>query len=591
MWRYRDLFPNYDGVTVEIFIRYLWDKANPLSLFAWYANEHRPVFPLIVFIIDHYLAGSSGAITLAALGLCNLLVVGFLVWTRRGAGLDARTTAVLALGGVLMFWPGHYENLVWPIQLHMYYALAAGAGALVLIIRAMGDQEKTPTIGWPKTALIGLLLFQSCFSFAYGFILTGMALAICFVRFGWGRLTLVVGAVLASSVAIYVFLFKGLSMFGGSVEKATSLGAMARFIVVYIGAPLGGAIHGAVAVATGEVPPPEFRVSVAMVFGMAAVVIAVCILTAALRAWLAGRLAAIAPERWFLIGMTGFAFGSAVITAAARLEYPSPFPVDTLRYYIVTVYFWLAVFADAALTKNMKMRWIAPGFAAIAAVFVISGFWFFEGIRQHATYNRQAGTAAMSEMSDMVPNFLHPDLLPDLYRRYAETRSLLYAEPWARLKGQPIASADLGRSSLSCPGAVETVSPVEGVADGYLVSGYAAAGDAKWIMVVDGRGVVVGYGSFSAWPPNAAGARAWIGYARDAVLPFTVEAVMDDGAICKIGTADVAAGPEVKRPLLRWRTDFESAKTAPGPGPGLVCPTGTERLRWVTGALLCMPLR
>jgi len=589
MWRYRDLFPNYDGVTVEIFIRYLWDKSNPLALFSWYANEHRPVFPLVVFIIDHYLAGSSGIITLTVLGICNILIVAFLVWTRRGAGLNARTVAVLALGAVLMFWPGHYENLVWPIQLHMYYALAAGAGALVLVIRAMGGQENAPNVGWPKTALIGLLLFQSCFSFAYGFILTAVVFVISFVRFGWSRLPLVAGTVLAGSVAIYVILFKGLSMFGGTVAKAASLGDMARFIVVYIGAPFGTAFSGVFGVVTGEALSPDARVGVAMVFGVAAVAVAARILVAAIRAWIAGRLAAIAPERWFLIGMTGFAFGSAAITAAARLEYPPPFPVDTLRYYIVTVYFWLAVFADAAMTKTLRLHWIAAAFTAIAAVFVVSGFWFLESLRYHATVNRQAGTAGMSEMSDLVPNFLHPDLLPDLYRRYADTRSLLYAKPWARLKGRAIADAGLARSPATCPGAIEVVSPVEGVADGYVLSGYAAAGDATWLIVVDGRGLVVGYGSVAAWRPNAAGARPWSAYARDAVLPLAVELVMDKATICKIGSADTAAGPQVKRPLLGWRTDFESARTAPGPGPGLVCPDRTERLRWVTGALLCMP--
>ena len=197
----------------------------------------------------------------------------------------------------------------------------------------------------------------------------------------------------------------------------------------------------------------------------------------------------------------------------------------------------------------------------------------------------------MSEMSDLVPNFLHPDLLPDLYRRYAETRSLLYAKPWARLKGQPIATAGLAHSSGSCPGAIAAVSPVEGVPAGYMLSGQVAAGDAKWLMVVDGRGNVAGYGSVAASRPDADGGRPWTAYARDAVLPLTVELVVNDGTLCTVGSAEAAAGPEVKRALLGWHTDFESAKAASGPGPGLICPGSTERLRWVTGSLLCMPLR
>lgn len=597
MWRHRDVFPVYDTLTAEVFLRSLWD-GTPWGLFQWYANEHRPAFPMIVFVIDHLLGGTTGPLSTIAMFISALTLAGLFLLaapsTHLGASrLDARHALFGAIAAVMMIWPGHWENLVWPSQLQIYAALVAGIGALVLVVRAPSGE----TVPWKRAAAVGALLFASCFSFAFGFVLAAGVTAVAVLRFGLSRLAAACAVALASALGLYVILFWGLNQFGTSAANLAAPGRILIFILRYVGAPMAVATVKTVEM-TGLTFPAAARLTAAVLFGLVALAAAVCVFVSVGRAWRKGQIAALSPYHWIVVAMSIFAFGSGLVTALARLTYPDSFPVDTQRYYVATACFWMALLAYAAFELRRWRILAAASLAMVAVVFVVSGFTFLDAVRAHAAADRKAGVAAMSRLSDAWPMFWLPDLVPGLYGQFESERSLLYDRAWARAFGRPVDETGLRRDDALCAGAVATAAPfagVDGVDRSYQLEGtLARPAPVDWFIVSDARGRVVGFGSAQRLADEGGTPQRdtpWVAFARDATLPLAVDAVVTGETACRVGVIETADGAPVPSQRPPYRTDFEGAAAAPPPDEALQCPEKTERVRWVDGRLLCMAMR
>lgn len=585
MWRHRDVFPIYDTLTAEVFLRYLWEGWNPAGLFEWYANEHRPAFPMIVFAVDHFLFGATGPLSLLAMYASALTLALLSVSAVPRARFGAGHAAVGAVAAVMMFWPGHWENLVWPSQLQIYAALLAGVAALIILVRTPADQPP----GWARSVGIGALLFVSCFSFAFGFVLAAAVLMVTVLRFGFGRAAMAGGAALIGAVGIYAVLFWGRDQFGTSAGNLAAPGKIVLFVLRYVGAPIGAAFVAAFDIA-GFTFPDRSRLTASTVFGVAAVAVFACIAISIARAWRAGAHAEVSPYRWVALALGLFVFGSGLITAAARLNYPETFPIDTLRYYVGTSCFWIAILAWLTFDARVPRAISGAVLAATAITFLVSSPAFLDDVRAHAAADRKAGVAAMSRMSEVWPMFWLPDLVPDLYARFEREGALFYERPWAKVFGKAVGASGLKRDDAACAGAVDATSKVAGIDSSFQLSGtFPKAAAPNWLVISDARGFVVGYGA--AQRIAGEGQVPWVAFARDTVLPLSVDAVVTDDTLCRIGTAGAAEGPQTPSLRQPYRTDFAGAAVAVPPDPQLQCPANTERVRWVDGRLLCMPMR
>lgn len=586
-WHYRYVFPFGDAITIEIFIRYLWNPANPLSLFTWYGNEHRPVFPLLVFIADHYLNGAGGEIPLVLSLLCNAALVGFTLAVDRTQRFESKTVVIAVATSAIVFWPGHHENLIWPSQFYVYWALFTGIGAIVILLRTRPYAASS----WRAFA-VAVLLFQSCFSFAYGFVLTGIVLAVAMLRPGLKRMVIAAGAVLALSLFIYYLLFAGHSQFGTSARSALRIVDMATFVLRYVGAPITMAFSQAAGPICEACTTDAFRLHLSLALGALAAAGSFAALMPLILDRVRGGRKDLSPTHWFFLSMSAFAFASALITAAARLDYGPMFPVVVSRYFLISALFWVGAISYLIVDFPRARGW-AMGFAGVCTVlFIASVAPNIRTMSVNAAMVRVGGVAGMSHLPALNSGFWLPDLLPDLHAKYQETRSLLFSHPWARLFDRPLAEAGLRRDDGRCRGEVSEVSSIGGVDEGYQLKGALTTTDgAEWLIVSDASGRVVGYGAAEIDQAREDQARGWTGFARGGALPLSVDALIDGDVLCRTGMATAAAAPPLTYPVSPVRTDFEAASRAVGPGAGLICPEATERVRWITGELLCMPMR
>lgn len=168
-----DIAPDQDMVATLYFL--LGGQTNGVppnlfssDLFLFLDNEHRPFLPVFIWALDLKLFGSRGYLPqILILVFClasAILVTGWSQLSRRRS-LAAITLTVCAC--VLILSPMHYENLVWPKQVHVL-------GSIVLSILAFAVGLSIPALsGWHqirRAILTSALAFAATFSFAYGLV-------------------------------------------------------------------------------------------------------------------------------------------------------------------------------------------------------------------------------------------------------------------------------------------------------------------------------------------------------------------------------------------------------------------------------------
>jgi hypothetical protein len=581
MWTHRDYFPVNDAITAEIFLRYLWNGWNPLAFFDWYANEHRPAFPMAILALDHLLTGTVGPISTAAMYACALLLSLSFFFVERARRIDPRHFMFAAASLVIFFWPGHWENFVWSSQIQIFLAVTSGVGALVLLIRTPADSQ----ISLSRIIAISALLFIGCFSFAIGFVFAAAALVISYCRFGWSKLLAAIALVLLSGVSIYAAVFWGRDQFGYTAGNIFEPRRFFLFVLRYVGGPLTVAIEKTFALG-GIHLSQAVRLRLAAGIGAGAAIYAGWVTFTVLRMVFADRRQSITPYAWLAFGLSWFVFGNAFVTAMGRSFSPVNYPLDVPRYYVGIVIFWVGLLAHLILDKRRPFVVVAPVVAGVMLIFSLSGYTYRDDIREHAAANRRAGVAAMSHVSDAWPMFWLPDLLPDLYARYEADHALVFSEEWARTFSKKLPAH---RKDGACEGQVLKAAPITAAGNSYQLSGsFTEPLSAEW-LIVSQNDVVKGFGAaqrLSAATPEM----QWIAYARDAALPLAVDVVLATGELCRLGSIALVENPPAPTYRQPYRTDFDAALSAPD-SVDLKCPPDSERVRWVDGRLLCMPMR
>jgi hypothetical protein len=183
-WEYREVLAN--GIT----LKYLLSQHN----------EHRILFPRLLFLVDlHWLSGRN-IINLVVIGLIQLLGAAFYINVARSPRPGLLRVLGLAVALGLMVSLGQWENLFWGFQVQFVGVYVAGAWSIYLFLRSDADPDH------PRLRLIGaaLLLVVATFTMANGVFAGLAAFAVALATGRRVRTWLTAGLLTLILVAIYL---------------------------------------------------------------------------------------------------------------------------------------------------------------------------------------------------------------------------------------------------------------------------------------------------------------------------------------------------------------------------------------------------
>ena len=532
-------------------------------------NEHRIVFPEIVFAVDYLHFHGREIFTLCLSAFCY-----FGTWLTLSAALLRSTllplyvrVCAILLGGVVMGWEGGALHIVGPFLIQWSLMLATAALALLLLTRVSGSQ-----LSWLYlTAVIACSVICS-YSSANGlFFWPVILLAAWVLRFN--RMQLAVLA--ASAVAAIALYFVGYLFLHDS-----NIGVLAShpfyaigFVAAYLGMPF-------------TVIGPRFGISVG-VFELAFYV--ALMVLAARRGLLRTRTGIV------LLGFYLFCFLTASTTAVGRMNPQDPsFGAATAHRYVI-----VPLAAHSALL--LAGTWLLGTFRYYLWVPFLGLFalLFSQAEKSAALVNWldfARGNLANCQLASLAfasgvddPAFLRfvysgieqpQRCLPILREKHLST----FADRKLDSLGKPATSA-FQMSNQRESGAVTNVYPLE---SGLIVIGWTDSPRLLWhpqeLAFVDDQNRVVGFGKkLQAGMPRGYGSSdtpqsiAWVGFVNLTFGSKSFSSYVIEGRrrqLVQVGqtTAVPAIRPlpadEVGAPMLAMPWGVQGNWTKNGPLPG-----------------------
>jgi len=169
----KDIVPAWDMVTTLHFLlggRMDGPMPNLLSsdLLKFIDNEHRPALPMFIWAADLKFFGSRGYLPQALILLfsifCAVLATS---WSQLRKERSQAALTITVFACIIMLSPMHYENLVWPKQVHVLTAILLSLLSFAVSLWIPAAK------GWSqvrRAALTSALAFGATFSFAYGLV-------------------------------------------------------------------------------------------------------------------------------------------------------------------------------------------------------------------------------------------------------------------------------------------------------------------------------------------------------------------------------------------------------------------------------------
>jgi len=169
----KDIVPAWDMVAVIHFLLGgLTDGTAPnllsSDLLKFIDNEHRPALPMFIWAADLKFFGSQGylpqALILLFSILCAVLVTS---WSQLSKQRSLAALTITVFACIIMLSPMHYENLVWPKQVHVYTSILLSLLSFVVSLWIPTAQKWSQV---RRAVLTSALAFGATFSFAYGLV-------------------------------------------------------------------------------------------------------------------------------------------------------------------------------------------------------------------------------------------------------------------------------------------------------------------------------------------------------------------------------------------------------------------------------------
>lgn len=307
------------------------------DLFAQH-NEHRILFPRLVFLADFAWLQGRNLINLAAIGVTQLLAGLLLLKLSPLSRAPPVTIFALAVALSLLFSLAQWENFFWGFQVQFVGVFCAGAWAIYFFGKA--TEERTG----PKARellLSLLLLAYATFNMANG-VFAGFAMigAAIVARRDW-RAAAIVGLASGLLLALYLHGYKSM---GHHAPPSLAFEHPVRFLnylLAYLGNPFG--------IGAG----PELAAGLGFV-GMS---LSVAMLVVVLRTRTPSAVDVT------LLGIVLFVGLSAAVTSFGRLNFGIGQALSG-RYATPALWFWAAHLLFWSRTIPVRWRWARGGMAA-----------------------------------------------------------------------------------------------------------------------------------------------------------------------------------------------------------------------------------
>ncbi|HEY1945483.1 MAG TPA: hypothetical protein VGG97_00645 [Bryobacteraceae bacterium] len=443
-------------------------------------NEHRILFPEIVFALDMLLFRGQQIFPVCVSVLCYLGILAILGWILHASGRLSPSLQIAAvlLGAIIMGWQGSAGFLADTFLLQwtmLQFTVAASLGLLTFAKRSGGGWYFAASLAFAEVATFssgnGMLLWPVL-------VLAALALRLP------GKRTWLLAAVGVASIGLYFTGYR----FSGSINLKNffvyPLYSL-DFVGAYLGMPFGG------------MKGTYFGVNL----GLGGLGIAVTLFCIAARK----RLLA-APASALFFGLYLFAVLTALLTAAGRMDPSDPhfLAAEAQRYLSTPLMNW-AVLVMMVIWMSGACGWkiFSPAqICVLAAVLSLLGFpklrWWLRD--QDATFSvRQAATIALRD-GIVDPNlilkvFPDPNVVQPLIRELRDKHLSVFSDRRCGLIGKPLQDSFRMLKQRGF-GAVTYLHPVQ---SGIEVAGWVDSSrdreDAREIVLVNEAGLIVGFGS------------------------------------------------------------------------------------------------
>ncbi|MGH9343681.1 MAG: hypothetical protein ACRD19_07970 [Terriglobia bacterium] len=474
-WRVIDNYAQYKALDPA----FLWQQHN----------EHRIIFPEIVFALDMVMAHGCEIVSLVASFLCYFSLWVVIAWTLLSDSKASRTSrlAAVLLAAVVLGWKSSASALARPFLLQWTLMQLSALLSLAFLTVAKTKASSKRYLSLTITAAV-----IATYSSGNGMLLWPVLIAAAFVISLTRRQIVALAASGAVSVGCYFIGYHFLSELRVAnffLHPLYSLG----FIGAYLSMPF------------GAIKSPMFGAYLGLI--MLAVTILLFIY-AARTDLLSSRTAVV------LFGSCAFAVLTAIMTAAGRMNPSDPrfTNAEPARYLTVPLANW-AIFIALCLWVAGRRRWRALSPPVLAVFFALLIALVIVKLRWHIYLSNQS-FADIQEAMLSVENGLNAPLLirrffPDPHfvnqhlPEMKENRLSIYYEPLGRWLGEPVSRFGMvgvepaaGRIAKACtvPSGIE----VFGWADeGGKSPGY------RWIVFTNETGKIAGFGErFPAGVPS-----------------------------------------------------------------------------------------
>ena len=516
--------PYWDEWSTIVDFRQFAEGRYGLSDLAAQHNEHRLLFPRLVFFADESLFALSGlldvTVTLLLQGVNAALLI---AWMTRLVARPAPRALLAGFVVLLLFTLRQEQNFTNGFQLQFVGVFTAAALAGAAYAAALDRMRHARPGSAPLFALAALGCAVATYTMANG-VLAGPVLAAIAVlhRAPWR----VPAATLVFSAALAALFFHGYVAGGDSLPVAQAVAHPApylRYLAVYLGNPIGPGIRAAQALGT---------------LGLLLAVAAACRV---------GAGQSRDPASTKLLALAGFVVASAAATAYGRIGLGLEQASES-RYATPAMLFWCAIllFWVPVVVGSRRRRLAAAGLGAVmtllAAAALAAEATAWPALADRSTALRQVADSLVSGLYDADAAGTYENTAPDdiaaLVPFLREHRLAAFADPDVAALGRPLSV--LGSVADACQGSVAArADPALGLR-GVRLDGTARDGAAGRvpvrIVVTDAAGTVVGFGSTALSRP----AGHWSAYAvagqGDALQAY---GRLGDGTLCGLGVATV----------------------------------------------------
>ena len=426
-------------------------------------NEHRLVFPRLVFIADRYLFAETGRLSLATSVALQAALVALLLRLGHEAGLRKRLDLAMAGAAVvaLLAWGVQYENYTWPFQVQFFGVLLAAAACFAAVASAR------------PSAVVVTLGFVATFTLSSGIAVPFLAAALATaLRRPRGYVTVLWGAAVAL-LGCYLIGYQTPAEHTDPLQALQHPLALLRYAAAVLGSPFANA-----AAALSGVTSP----ALAQLIGLGGIVLLAVLTWPLLR-----RRQSMPPAAVALLALCGFVLAMALLTALGRLRF-GPASALVSRYTTPVLAFWACILL-LGMIRLRRPAWTATMIAALLALVAWTQPIFTRDAGHVAADRAIAMPALVAGVADakvIAAVYDNPAIPLQVRLTQFATRTGVFSQPWAPWIGTRLFDHVRVTDPADCRGAFRAAVAIPDPA----YPGWRVQGDLQEPSVKHGRQII-----------------------------------------------------------------------------------------------------